>query len=181
MKNIQGVRRILLSLVIIALVASSVTVGAMALWTDTETSSANTFTAGTIDLALTNGSPLPFSVSAMAPGDSVTGTIDVTNSGTLELRYAMTTTGDVGSILDEQLDCEIKVGAVTLYNGKLSSAVIGDPTQGAQAGDRTLVATTGSDTLTFIVSMPIATGDVYQGTTCTVDFVFAAEQTSNNP
>ncbi|UCH43833.1 MAG: hypothetical protein JSW16_00060, partial [Dehalococcoidales bacterium] len=48
MKNIQGVRRILLSLVIIALVASSVTVGAMALWTDTETSASNTFTAGTI-------------------------------------------------------------------------------------------------------------------------------------
>ena len=93
----------------------------------------------------------------------------------------MTTTGDAGSILDEQLDCEIRVGAVTLYTGKLSSAVIGDPTQGAQAGDRTLVATTGSDTLTFTVSMPIATGDVYQGTTCSVDFVFAAEQTSNNP
>ena len=180
MKNNQGVRRILLSLVIIALVASSVTVGAMALWTDTETSLANTFTAGTIDLALANGTPLPFSVTAMAPGDSVTGTIDVTNSGTLELRYAMTTTGDAASILDEQLDCEIKVGAVTLYNGKLSSAVIGDPAQGAQAGDRTLIAT-GSETLTFTVSMPIVTGDIYKGTSCSVDFVFAAEQTSNNP
>ena len=180
MKNSQGVRRILLSLVIITLVASSVTVGAMALWTDTETSSANTFTAGTIDLALANGTPLPFGVTAMAPGDSVTGTIDVTNSGTLEFRYAMTTTGDGSSILDEQLDCEIKVGAVTLYSGKLSSAAIGDPAQGAQAGDRTLVPT-GSETLTFTVSMPIDTGDGYQGTTCSVDFVFAAEQTSNNP
>jgi len=29
--------------------------------------------------------------------------------------------------------------------------------------------------------MPIDTGDGYQGTTCSVDFVFAAEQTSNNP
>jgi len=180
MTNNQGVRRILLSLVIITLVASSVTVGAMALWTDTETSSANAFTAGTIDLALTDGSPLPFSVTAMAPGDNVTGTIDVTNSGTLQFRYAMTTTGDGSSILDEQLDCEIKAGAVTLYSGKLSSAVIGDPAQGAQAGDRTL-GPTGGETLTFIVSMPIDTGDGYQGTTCSVDFVFAAEQTSNNP
>jgi len=165
---------------IIAVMAASVAGGAMALFTDQETSSGNAFTAGTIDLALTDNSPLPFSVSAMAPGDNATGTLDVDNSGTLELRYAMTTTGDDTSTLDEQLDCEIKQGATTLYSGKLSSAAIGDPTQGAQAGDRTLGAS-GSETLTFIVSMPLGTGNSYQGESCTVAFVFDAEQTKNNP
>ena len=173
-------KRILGSLMIIAVVAASITGGAMALFTDQETSAGNTFTAGTIDLALTNGSPLPFSVSAMAPGDNVTGTLDVDNSGTLDLRYAMTTTGDGSSILDEQLDLEIKQGATTLYSGKLSSGAIGDPTQGAQAGDRALSAS-GSETLTFIVSMPLSTDNSYQGLTCTVAFVFDAEQTDNNP
>ncbi len=173
-------KRIFWSLMIIAVVAASVTGGAMALFTDTETNAGNAFTAGTIDLALTNGSPLPFSVSAMAPGDNVTGTLDVDNSGTLDLRYAITTTADGSSILDEQLDLEIKQGATTLYSGKLSSAAIGDPTQGAQAGDQSLLAGTG-DTLTFIVSMPLGTDNSYQGLTCTVDFVFDAEQTDNNP
>ena len=173
-------RRILVSLMVIAVVASSITMGAMALFTDQETSAGNAFTAGTLDIALTDNNPLPFSVSDMAPGDNVTGTLDVQNSGSLELRYAMTTTGDGTSTLDEQLDCEIKVGATTLYSGKLSSAAIGDPTQGAQAGDRTLSAS-GSETLTFIVSMPLDTDNTYQGTTCTVAFVFDAEQTTNNP
>lgn len=171
-------RRILASVFIIVAVAGAVTTGAMALWTDQESSSANTFTAGTLDIALTENNPLPFSVSAMAPGDSVTGTLDVANSGTLELRYAMTTTGDGTTTLDEQLDLEIRQGATTLYNGKLSSAIIGDPTQGAQAGDRTL--TSGSETLTFIVTMPLSTNDSYQGESCNVTFVFDAEQTANN-
>lgn len=173
-------KRILISLLIIGAVVASVTMGAMALFTDQATSSANGFTSGTVDIALTNGTPLPFAVSDMAPGDSVNGTLVVANSGTLELRYAMTTTPDNASTLDEQLDCVITQGATTLYSGKLSSAAIGNSAQGAQAGDRVLGPGT-NETLTFAVSMPIGTGNSYQGTTCTVAFVFNAEQTANNP
>ena len=173
-------KRILGSLIVIAVVASTITMGAMALWTDAETSASNTYTTGTLDIALTNGSPLPFNVSAMAPGDNVTGTLVVRNSGTLQLRYAMTTTGDATSTLDEQLDCVIRVGATTVYNGKLSSAIIGDVTQGQQAGDRTLGAGT-NETLPYTVSLPMSTPNAYQGTTATVSFTFTAEQTANNP
>jgi len=178
-KDVNKLKRILASLILIAAVASLLTQGAMSLFTDTETSSVNTFTAGTVELNVAGNSPLPFSVAAMAPGDSLTGTVKIENEGALELRYAMTTTGDGGSTLDEQLDCEIKVGATTLYSGKLSSAAIGNPAQGAQAGDRTL-APLAEETLTFIVSMPLSSGNSYQGTTCTVSFVFDAEQTANN-
>ena len=180
MKERKGIRQILLSLVIIGLLASTVTASAVALWTDTESSSANVFTTGTLDIALTDGTPLPFNVTGMAPGDNVTGTLVVTNSGSLQLRYAMTTTGDGASILDEQLDCVIMEGVTTLYSGKLSSAVIGNPAQGAQAGDRTLNSGN-NETLTFTVSLPIDTDNTYQGLNCSVDFVFAAEQTDNNP
>lgn len=173
-------KKILISLLVIGVVTAATVTGAMALFTDQATNSGNAFTSGTVDIALTNGTPLPFTVSAMAPGDSVNGTLVVANSGTLQLRYAMTTTGDGTSILDEQLDCVIAQGATTLYSGKLSSAVIGNPAQGAQAGDRTLGAAT-NETLTFTVSMPIGTNNSYQGTTCTVAFVFDAEQTTNNP
>ena len=199
MKNLQGMKRIMVSLAIIGLVAASITTGAMALFTDQETSAANSFTTGTLDLALTNGTPLPFTVSPMAPGDVVYGGLQVSNSGTMELRYAMSTTGDGTSILDEQLDLTIDVvtgagvdavwytaddvvGQANVYgpDGVLSAAAIGNPAQGAQAGDRTLAAA-GTERLRFQVTMPLSTDNSYQGTTCTVAFVFDAEQTTNNP
>jgi len=112
----------------------------------------------------------------------------------------MSTTADGASTLDEQLDLTVDVvtgagvdtiwytaddvvGEANVYgpDGVLSSAAIGDSTQGAQAGDRTLVATTGSERLRFTVTLPLSTDNSYQGATCTVDFVFDAEQTSNNP
>ena len=51
---------------------------------------------------------------------------------------------------------------------------------GADAGDRILAAS-GSERLRFKVTLPLSTGNAYQGTTCTVAFVFDAEQTANNP
>ena len=136
----------------------------------------------------------------MAPGDVKYGGLQVSNSGSLELRYAMSTTPDAASTLDEQLDLTIDivtgagvdtiwytaddvVGTANVYgpDGVLSSAAIGSPAPGGQAGDRTLVATTGSERLRFKVTLPSSTGDSYQNTTCTVAFVFNAEQTANNP
>jgi len=57
--------------------------------------------------------------------------------------------------------------------------IIGDPAQGAQAGDRTLAAS-GNEVLCFNVSLPSSTGDAYQGLTTTATFNFQAEQTKNN-
>jgi hypothetical protein len=58
--------------------------------------------------------------------------------------------------------------------------MIGDPTQGGQAGDRTLAAGS-SETLCFKASLSLGTTNAYQGATSTYTFTFAAEQTANNP
>jgi hypothetical protein len=111
----------------------------------------------------------------------------------------MTTTADDTSILDEQLDLTIDVvtgsgvdgiwytddddvGEANIYgpNGVLSSAFFGDPVAGNQTGDRTLASGT-SERLRFKATLPLTTDNTYQGTTCTVAFVFDAEQTANNP
>ena len=111
----------------------------------------------------------------------------------------MTTTADNTSTLDEQLDLTIDVvtgpggdgiwytaddvvGAANIYgpNGVLSSAFFGNPATGNQTGDRTL-ASSASERLRFKATLPLDTGNGYQGTTCTVAFVFDAEQTANNP
>ena len=71
----------------------------------------------------------------------------------------------------------------TLFSAVVPTAgvnMVGDPTQGNQAGDRTLAAAT-SETLCFKASLPLATTNAYQGATSTYTFTFAAEQTSNNP
>jgi len=166
------------------LVIGLVGAGTMAYFSDTETSEDNTFAAGTLDLDLTGGGPLPFQVTSspgMAPGDTVTGTVTVTNSGTLALRYAMTTTPDNTSMLDEQLTVVITDPSGTpLYSGVLSNAGIGNPAQGEQSGDRVLAAG-GSEILTFTVTLPAGSDNTYQGLSCTINFVFNAEQTANNP
>jgi hypothetical protein len=57
--------------------------------------------------------------------------------------------------------------------------VVGDPAQGAQAGDRSLVSLANED-LCFNVSLPLAATNAAQGLTTTATFDFQAEQTKNN-
>ena len=76
-------KKILISLMAIALVIGLVGVGVVASFSDEETSTGNTFTAGTLDLTAVGGSPMPFAVANMKPGDSGSGTVTLTNAGTI--------------------------------------------------------------------------------------------------
>jgi hypothetical protein len=136
----------------------------------------------------------------MAPGDKVTNDIIVTNAGSLELRYAVTsttTTDPLAAQLDLTIwdeaaesdvgeDCDSTPPGTVLYGPADLGAtgdgihVIGDPDQGGDPGDRTLAPTPTYEVLCFQVELPIATNDTFQGLTTTATFVFAAEQTANN-
>jgi len=70
-------KKLLAGLIIIGLVGFALGWGTYSLFSDTETSSGNTFSAGTLDLKVWNGthwidSPLPvyFNVANVKPGDS---------------------------------------------------------------------------------------------------------------
>src|SRR3989337_3305076 len=112
------VRRVLGGFLLIGAVSTMFMLGAMAVFTDQATSPDNAFTAGTVDVALTPATAM-FTVTQMAPGDVRYSGLQVTNSGNLALRYAMTTTSDGASALDEQLDLTIDVvtaaGADTIW------------------------------------------------------------------
>jgi predicted ribosomally synthesized peptide with SipW-like signal peptide len=101
-------KKVVISLLVIGVVATIALVGAVALFTDSETNPSNSFSTGTVDLAI-NPATAMFTVSNMVPGDVDYSGIQVTNSGSLELRYAMTTTADGNSTLDEQLDLTVDV------------------------------------------------------------------------
>src|SRR5581483_9810872 len=69
-----------------------------ALYTDSAASSGNAFAAGTVALRLSDANETSLAAisssavgSNLAPGDATTGYIDVANTGSLALRYAVTT------------------------------------------------------------------------------------------
>jgi len=169
------------SLALVALGASALS---LATFTDSKTSSGS-FTSGTIVLGAAPATL--FTLASVMPGDTGSASLTVSNSGTGQLRYAMTsasTNADTKSLRD-QIALTVKAGACpgaggNLYGGALSAAAIGDITAGNQLGDRTLNAAT-NEVLCFAWSLPIATGNAYQGAATTTTFTFTAEQTANNP
>ena len=163
-------------------------------FTDTQSVASNTFVTGTLDISGSATSTL-ITFNNMAPGDKVTNPITVSNNGSLELRYAVKST-TTENTLAAQLDLTIKTGVTTCTNvgfdtdgtviygvGDLGSTtglnLVGNPTQGADSGDRTLAAS-GTEVLCFQVSLPSSTTDAFQGLTTTSTLDFIAEQTTNN-
>jgi predicted ribosomally synthesized peptide with SipW-like signal peptide len=186
--------RIGATLALLGVAVSGFMIASLALFTDSETVDSNVFTTGTVDIA-TSPTTAAFSPGAMAPGDEVTATIAVTNSGTLSLRYALTST-TTENVLASQLQLTVRVGvtdcsvanwdasgtevaATDILGSTTTDPVFGSVAQGAQAGDRTL-APAGSENLCMHVSLPIGANNTSQGQTTTATFGFEAEQTRNN-
>ena len=165
-----------------------------ALFTDTQTIGSNSFVTGTVDIATSPLSAL-FSLLALAPGDLATQLLTVTNSGSLQLRYAIKNTTSEDP-LSGALGLSIKTGVSTctnsgfslsgssLYSGILGSTggidLIGDSAPGAQTGDRILNGGA-SENLCLQVSLPLSVGNLLQGLTDTASLEFVAEQVANNP
>ncbi|MDP6452882.1 MAG: TasA family protein [SAR202 cluster bacterium] len=190
-----GARRLVLTGVLF--LTSLATIGASftgAVFNDTESVGSNSFSTGTVDVSAAPASAV-VSLTNMAPGDLVTAPLTVSNAGSLEMRYALTSV-TTENTLAAQLDMTIKTGVSTcstggfaadgtaLYGpGDMGSAsginMIGDPTTGAQSGDRTLIAAS-NEVLCIQVSLPLGTGNSFQGLTTAASLNFAAEQTTNN-
>ena len=189
-------RKILVALIGIGLLGVIAGVTSLAVFTSSASVGGNTFTTGTVVISTAPASAL-VTFSNMAPGDTTTQSLVVTNGGTLSLRYAISSvaTNTDAKGLKDQLVLTIKTIDVTtpgvpcdnfdgtqLYTGDLdgtTGALVGSSAQGAQAGDRTLAS--GSETLCFRVNLPLATGNAFQNATTTATFTFDAEQTANNP
>ena len=93
-------KKILISLMAIALVVGLVGAGTMAYFYDTETSTGNVFTAGTLDLKVDgNDDPavVSLNISPMAPGATGYNTWAVTNTGNIAGNFTLT----VGTISND--------------------------------------------------------------------------------
>jgi len=196
----------LLALGLTTVTAGSLAIGTMfsgAWFTDSQTDQ-STFTTGTILLDPTKIAAMDLTTSAMMPGDTKTSSVEVKDIGTAQLRYAVIQsstnadakdlrsqlllvikTADTGAGTDFATDgnyCDDATGTSVRASAAMGASgnLIGDPTQGSQAGDRTLSASA-SEVLCFYVSLPTSAGNTLQGATTTTTFTFDAEQTANNP
>src|SRR3954451_4272391 len=149
--------RIVASVLLVLVLVVAWTRDVLAAFTTQKSAGSLTFTSSTIALTTSPTSAL-ITYSTMKPGDSVTNSITVTNSGGSQLRYAISSsaTNADGKALKDQLVLTVKTVDATvpatpcddfdgtlLYSGDLDSTagkLVGDNTQGAQAGDRTLSA-----------------------------------------
>ncbi|MCJ7509917.1 MAG: CalY family protein [Dehalococcoidia bacterium] len=193
---------ILLVLLITGVVAASLGVASNAIWTDSQNVDANVFSTGSIDISTNPTTQLvTYTSPPMAPGDKVTSPITVTNAGSLQLRYAVTSTTTGDALLAAQLDMTIWDEAAEGDGGETCTStppgtklygpadlgattpginVIGNPAQGAQGGERTLAPSPAYEVLCFQVELPSGTANSFQSKTTTATFAFAAEQTANN-
>ena len=191
-------RRLIMTILIFTMAAgAALTSVSGALFTDSDAVGSNTFSSGTVILS-TSPTSAVVSFTDMAPGDVDNGQMTVTNGGSLQLRYAVTsaTTEDTlaaqldMTIWDEAAEgvvdstCDTTAPASKLYGpaalGSVAGTnVIGNPNTGFQSGDRTLAASA-NEVLCFRVELPSSTGNAYQGLTTTATLTFASEQTKNN-
>ena len=202
MKNYRRhTKRVLAALMAITAAAGLIATVSTALFTDSVPVGSNTFNTGTVDLTTSPTSAIWTAVTTGAPGDRATGTLAVTNAGSLELRYAVTGSNTNATLaagmnlrigLRGGASCDFPYhntdGTTTtltddtqLFAGAESTAaLIGSTTQGAQAGDRTLAASA-TENLCFAVVLPTTAANSLQGLNNTATFTFDAEQTANNP
>ncbi len=182
-KRRRGIVALLGALSLLTIGAGSLS---LAQFTDTTSVTWN-FNAGTVDIS-TNPAVAFAAINPMMPGDVSTQKLVVTNAGTGDLRYAISVaaTNALGSALqlairvDDGSNCATFTGTSVLATTTLNGAAVGNPAQGANAGDRNLVAGA-SESLCFRVSLPLTSGNSLQGATSVATFTFDAEQTANNP
>ena len=97
-------RKIAMSVLVIAVATAMVTLGTFAYFSDSETSTGNTFGAGTLDLQVNGENPLTsaFAESNLYPGWADTEPIKVTNVGTID---GNTLTVSVQNLVNDDNSC----------------------------------------------------------------------------
>jgi hypothetical protein len=162
--------KILLTLAAVSAVTVAAVGGTFANFTATPTTIAsNAFASGSLTM-IRSGSGAIFNASAMKIGDSLSGSVTITNTGNLAGVYTLSGSGSGSAALSGQLNLKVYKdtdGGTALYDGSLagfSSASLGTfsagdahtfyfhvsfPTTGSDAGDNALQGLSASETFTW--------------------------------
>ena len=179
-------KKILASIFMVSMLAFAMGWGTYSYFSDTETSSGNTFSAGTLDLKV-DGKDDPlgayFSVSDVKPGDSGSKDIVLSNAGTLAGKayiHFKNVVDDKGETpepeilpdtgeLSKNLYIKVLVGGVVKAEGYLFDIKCNSYELGTIVGG-------GSLTVTIEWSIPSDVGNVIMGDSVTFDIEFSLVQ-----
>jgi predicted ribosomally synthesized peptide with SipW-like signal peptide len=181
-------RRLLLSLLVVALAVGLIG-AAFASFTDTESSTGNTFTAGILNLSVGgfDGQALPvYNFSNLKPGDSADTTFPVQNSGnipgTLKVSFAVTDSEngqeepeDAVDLTDTEGDLSKYIDVTITFDSVSTTKTLAE---WAAAGPSTLgsMGANSSGTVTVNGSIAIGVGNIIMGDSCTLDITFTLDQ-----
>jgi len=159
---------LLAGMALAALVMIGLTVSAeqsSASFTATTTNPGNQFATAT--LTMSNDKSASGSLVTLAnlvPGDTATRTVTISNTGTVGFTYTTAISTSASTLLwsdaTNGLQVTVSRGGSPVYTGALSGLTLG--------ASPTVAATTGTDTLTFLFSLPTSAGNTFQ--TLTQDF-----------
>ena len=169
------IKKILLSLAALAVVAVAAVGGTFANFTATPTTIAsNAFASGTLTMNR-SGSGAIFSSAAMKIGDTATGSVTITNTGTLAGAYTLTGSSSGSAALASQLHLTLYKdvdGGTAIYDGSLGSF--------SSVSLGTFATSGGAHTFYFHVSFPTTGSDAgdnaLQGLSADESFTWSATQ-----
>ena len=158
-------------------------------FSDAEAVSADSFEAGTLDITA-SPARAALSLVSMAPGDQITGTLTLSNEGSLQARYAMrliSTEDRFASALKMTVKTDVtncdnggfSADGEVLYGPGEAGAIdgipaFGDPMSGPDHGDR-LLNPAAQETLCINVRLPISIDNSLQNASTTITMEFVAE------
>jgi spore coat-associated protein N len=195
-KRATTTRKLVATVAILGAAASIASFGTYASWTST-TSQSHTISSGTVTIALgatgaaTNR--LNIGASALAPGDTIQRSVDLTNSGSLDLAsVTLTTTASPSSLLDTDTTNGLQMvidkcsaawtesGPPYTYtcSGSSSTVVSSRAVIGSNIGLGSLAALSagGTDHLRVTLTLPAGAGNTLQNQSSTISYAFTGTQ-----
>ena len=149
------------------LVAGAVAIGSGATWTSTTSNSVNV-TSG--DLLHTNShDDAVLTVAGIKPGDTVTGTVVIENTGSLDAVLSFQESGDSSNFAANGLNLVIEQDGVELYDGDFGAYA----NTVHNVGDLDVDDTT---TFTFTVSMPSDASNANQSKSAAATYTWVTTQ-----
>jgi spore coat-associated protein N len=189
-------RKLLMSLAIVGAAASIAGLGTYATFTST-TSQSHTISSGTVTIALgatgASTNRLNIGASSLAPGDTIQRSVDLINSGTLDLAsVTLTTTASPSSLLDTDTTnglqmvidkCSVawtEAGPPYTYTcGGTTSTVLSSRAviqSGVSLSNLSALTAGNTDHLRVTLTFPSGAGNSFQNKSSTIQYTFTGTQ-----
>ncbi|MDI6892147.1 MAG: TasA family protein [Actinomycetota bacterium] len=162
-------RKIMVSLLVIAVTALMVGGASLAIFTSTATNPTNTFAAGTLVIDSTGTTETSVNILNMKPGDTVTVTMGVASLGTLPLNYTITPvlTGAIAGGVSPAVVSGIRVDGIPTASNSLAAFDATSPEPDLIDDE---------DVVEIDITLPVDADDDYQGLAGNLAVTFDAIQ-----